>query len=308
MSFLRQFSVICVHMHIEWYYARGVGLHFYAAVFTPPSRLHSFHPVLGQHLCSHSSHINPVCWGPSPAPPPLSSPEPPPLHHPVSQLILVSVMGHIWHRSKACSRHIPLRVETTRLFLTVKSQEEWMFACMFLMICLWAYLLAFWAIPPSVPCIPPLSQQPCRLLPGLYFGDIAVVMNHSRRDWRGLPRCSKESNAIYTLHHSHASSHPCPYPSLCSAPHQFVSTDSDWSHHTLMCMSAFLWFSIDGKFGLVENVTEEVQSLRNRVELLEKVHRKTQEHMFNHIKATYSDTSQSGSPGKPLSLVCDLTS
>lgn len=161
MSFLRQFSVICVHMHIsEWYYARGVGLHFYAAVFTPPSRLHSFHPVLGQHLCSHSSHINPVCWGPSPAPPPLSSPEPPPLHHPVSQLILVSVMGHIWHRSKACSRHIPLRVETTRLFLTVKSQEEWMFACMFLMICLWAYLLAFWAIPPSVPCIPPLSQQP----------------------------------------------------------------------------------------------------------------------------------------------------
>lgn len=37
MSFLRQFSVICVHMHIsEWYYARGVGLHFYAAVFTPP--------------------------------------------------------------------------------------------------------------------------------------------------------------------------------------------------------------------------------------------------------------------------------
>lgn len=155
---------------------------------------------------------------------------------------------------------------------------------------------------------PSLSQQPCRLLPGLYFGDIAVVMNHSRRDWRGLPRCSKESNAIYTLHHSHASSHPCPYPSLCSAPHQFVSTDSDWSHHTLMCMSAFVWFSIDGKFGLVENVTEEVQSLRNRVELLEKVHRKTQEHMFNHIKATYSDTSQSGSPGKPLSLVCDLTS
>lgn len=75
-----------------------------------------------------------------------------------------------------------------------------------------------------------------------------------------------------------------------------------------MSMSAFVWFSIDGKFGLVENVTEEVQSLRNRVELLEKVHRKTHEHVFKHIKATYSDTSQSGSPGKPLSLVCDLTS
>lgn len=224
---------------------QGCWTTFLCCSLYPPSRLHSFHPVLGQHLCSHSSHINPVCWGPSPAPPPLSSPEPPPLHHPVSQLILVSVMGHIWHRSKACSRHIPLRVETTRLFLTVKSQEEWMFACMFLMICLWAYLLAFWAIPPSVPCIPPLSQQPCRLLPGLYFGDIAVVMNHSRRDWRGLPRCSKESNAIYTLHHSHASSHPCPYPSLCSAPHQFVSTDSDWSHHTdvyvCICVVFYRW-------------------------------------------------------------------
>lgn len=34
----------------------------------------------------------------------------------------------------------------------------------------------------------------------------------------------------------------------------------DVSHHT----------DADGKFGLVENVTEEVQSLRNRVELLEK--------------------------------------
>lgn len=60
--------------------------------------------------------------------------------------------------------------------------------------------------------------------------------------------------------------------------------------------------SAGGTLGLVENVTEEVQSLRNRVELLEKVH----EHMFEHIKATYSDTSQPLSTGAPLILLLKL--
>lgn len=95
--------------------ARGVGLHFYAAFFSPcswPTLVFSFQPHQPRLLGAIASS------------PPLSSPEPPPLPHPVSQLILVSLMGHIWQRLKACSRHIPLRVETTRLFLTVKSQEE----------------------------------------------------------------------------------------------------------------------------------------------------------------------------------------
>lgn len=47
--------------------------------------------------------------------------------------------------------------------------------------------------------------------------------------------------------------------------------------------------STGGRFGLVENVTEEVQSLRNRVELLEKVHRKkTHAHMFQHKRTNKS--------------------
>lgn len=49
-----------------------------------------------------------------------------------------------------------------------------------------------------------------------------------------------------------------------------------------MYMSAFVWFSVDGKFGSVDNVTEEVQSLRNRVELLEKVHKNTRDHVQTH--------------------------
>lgn len=74
---------------------RSVGLHLCISIrllfFLPVSL---FHSDLGQRLCSHSISINPVCWGSSPAPPRFFLPSPPP--HPVSQLILVSVMDHIW--------------------------------------------------------------------------------------------------------------------------------------------------------------------------------------------------------------------
>lgn len=50
---------------------RSVGLHSCISVrllfFLPVSL---FHSTLGQRLCSHSSSINPVCWGSSPAHPP----------------------------------------------------------------------------------------------------------------------------------------------------------------------------------------------------------------------------------------------
>lgn len=61
-----------------------------------------------------------------------------------------------------------------------------------------------------------------------------------------------------------------------------------------------------GRFSLVENVTEEVQSLRNRVELLEKVREKIHKHTFQHkrIKATYPDTLRHRSPWTPLVLFC----
>lgn len=38
-----------------------------------------------------------------------------------------------------------------------------------------------------------------------------------------------------------------------------------------MLMSGLAWFSADGRMGLLENVTEEMQSLKSKVELLEKV-------------------------------------
>lgn len=66
--------------------------------------------------------------------------------------------------------------------------------------------------------------------------------------------------------------------------------------------------SAGGRLGLVENVTEEVQSLRNRVELLEKVrekHTRMFKPKYTHRgkKATYADTSQPRSPGALLILV-----
>lgn len=53
--------------------AYTLGLHFCISV-SKPSRLpvffvFFFNSILGQHLCSHSSSINPVCWGSSPSPP-----------------------------------------------------------------------------------------------------------------------------------------------------------------------------------------------------------------------------------------------
>lgn len=54
-----------------------------------------FHFALCQHFCSPSS-ISAVCWGSEPGPPfPPSLSSPP---TPVSQLVLVSVMEHIWER------------------------------------------------------------------------------------------------------------------------------------------------------------------------------------------------------------------
>uniref|UniRef100_A0A8D3BWQ1 EGF-like domain-containing protein n=1 Tax=Scophthalmus maximus TaxID=52904 RepID=A0A8D3BWQ1_SCOMX len=50
--------------------------------------------------------INPVCWGSSPLHPSFFSPPPPPPPpppHPVSQLLLVSLMDHIWERL-SCTR------------------------------------------------------------------------------------------------------------------------------------------------------------------------------------------------------------
>uniref|UniRef100_A0A3P8RII9 EGF-like domain-containing protein n=1 Tax=Astatotilapia calliptera TaxID=8154 RepID=A0A3P8RII9_ASTCA len=53
---------------------------------------------------------------------------------------------------------------------------------------------------------------------------------------------------------------PSPPPATPTSSSQSSQATVGVSHHT----------DADGKFGLVENVTEEVQSLRNRVELLEK--------------------------------------
>lgn len=52
--------------------AQTLGLHFCISV-SKPSRIFFLNSVLGQHLCSHSSSINPVCWGSSPSPPLFSS-------------------------------------------------------------------------------------------------------------------------------------------------------------------------------------------------------------------------------------------
>lgn len=71
-----------------------------------------------------------------------------------------------------------------------------------------------------------------------------------------------------------------------------------------MYISVFVWFPAGGRLNPAENVTEEVQSLRNRVELLEKVHT-----CFKHEEKPpppthpHPDTSQPGSPGAPLVLV-----
>lgn len=63
--------------------------------FSPPAALLA-------NTCVHSSSINPVCWGSSTVslPPP---PPPPPPPHPVSQLMLVSVIEHIWERLRSVS-------------------------------------------------------------------------------------------------------------------------------------------------------------------------------------------------------------
>ncbi|MEQ2276585.1 hypothetical protein XENORESO_019332 [Xenotaenia resolanae] len=52
--------------------------------------------------------------------------------------------------------------------------------------------------------------------------------------------------------------------------------------HVFVCV-----FSPGGSFTVVENVTEEVQSLRNRVELLEKVHERTHEHVLKLTNKSY---------------------
>lgn len=74
------------------------------SLFSPRFSLF-FHCTFGQHLCSHSSSINSVCWGSSPPPPSFFCPPPPPPFYPVSQLMLVSVIDHIWDRLD-CSRSV----------------------------------------------------------------------------------------------------------------------------------------------------------------------------------------------------------
>lgn len=71
--------------------------------FPPSSRLPTFFSppaALLANTCVHSSSINPVCWGSSTVSLP---PPPPPPPHPVSQLMLVSVIEHIWERLRSVS-------------------------------------------------------------------------------------------------------------------------------------------------------------------------------------------------------------
>lgn len=74
----------------------------------------------------------------------------------------------------------------------------------------------------------------------------------------------------------------CPNPSLLSTP-------SSPSSHMYPCVCMV---SAGGRLGLVENVTEEVQRLRNRVELLEKVREKN---TWTHVQ-TQAHTNKSHLP------------